>query len=375
MVKLAKLSNFILFCIFALIFVNILLSLLSLNFPLLISHDNLRFIFYFSNFIIFGGVFLKLVQGLVFCFHKYPYNLIETRYDTLPQENLEDVFVIIPAYNEEDSIVQAIKECKKFAQNVIVINDGSDDATATRASNEGAFVVNHGSNRGLAMAMKTGIKTAIERGAKVIVNFDADMQYDAKDIPSLAIPVLKGEYDLMMGSRLGGTIEKMSFLKKFGNKIFSRLIGNITKTYISDGQSGFRAFSADFGKNIKIRTGFTYTQQMILEAAEKGYKIGEIPIFFAKRSHGGSRLMRGILHFAFGAWKLILQFFAEYYPFKLFLNAAKILGGLGVILINIASYTILQSIDFGSILSIYGLIFIVTAIIIACMGLIAETKK
>jgi glycosyltransferase involved in cell wall biosynthesis len=358
-----------------LIFVNIILSIIHLINPNLILLENLKYFFYLTNIFIVIGLISKIFTSIVHCFKKYPYQLIQTRYEEIPKEDIKDVFVIIPAYNEEGSIVQAIKNCKEYVNNVIVIDDGSDDTTASISKDAGAIVIQHFTNKGLAQAVKTGINAAIERGAKIIVNFDADMQYDAKDIPSLSIPVLEKKYDLMMGSRLGGTIEKMSILKKCGNIAFSRLIGNITKTYISDGQSGFRAFSAEFGKKIKIRQGFTYTQQMIFEAAEKNFKIGEIPIYFSKRKSGESRLMRGIFHFAIGAWKLILQVFAEYYPLKLFLFLAKQLIGIAFIFANLSLYLLSQNFVFGNIISIYSMLFFLTSVIIACMGLIAETRK
>jgi glycosyltransferase involved in cell wall biosynthesis len=356
-------------------FINISIIILAYFAIIEIDYQILENLVFLSNALIVGSFIVKLLENFLNAFKKVPKSLIEERYDKIPEKHLEKIFVIIPAFNESESIKEAVLACKKFVKNVIVIDDGSEDNTTILAEEVGAIVVKHRINRGLAQAMKTGIKTALKMGAEVIINFDADLQYDANDIPSLTMPVLENRYDLMMGSRLGGKIEKMPLGKKMGNKLFTRLIANLTDTTISDAQSGYRALSADFARAVKIRRGFTYTQQMIIEAAEKNFRIGEIPIVFSERKYGESRLMSGIFHFAFGAGKLLLRVYAEYHPFKLFLFPVITLFVSSLILFNLSLLEVFFNLTNALVLGIGTLVLFSTSVTIFIIALIADSQK
>lgn len=346
--------------------VDILASnVVFLKILILISESGLIFVF-----------IINLIIYIHFSFKKYPKDiLIEKRYHEIPAEFKDKVTVMIPAYNEEYSIKQAIKNCLKFVNNVLVIDDGSQDDTVKIAKDAGANVVHHVKNLGLARVMKTGIKWCLNNEVEIIVNFDADLQYDAADIPSLVMPVILHKYDLMIGNRFEGRIEQMPMQKQLGNKIFSRLIANFTDTHISDAQSGFRAFSASFARSIKIREGFTYTQQMIIEASERNYRIGEIPIKFAKRNHGASRLMHGALDFAYGAWKLIIRVYLEYRPLTVFSIPAYFLFNIGSISLLEALSHFMIHYNIGLLFFIVSMISYSTAAIIFMIGLYAFSQK
>lgn len=249
-------------------------------------------------------------------------------YAIAPEELIrKEVVVMIPAYNEEESIEQCIHEVRKYVDRVVVVNDGSTDRTAEFAERAGAIVIHNSTNMGLAFTFKSGAQyIAGLPNVKAIVNFDADLQYDAADIPELVSPIFTRRVDLMMGSRLAGSIEHMPKIKYFGNKVFTILLAILTGVRITDGQSGFRAFTPELISTIKLRPGFTYTQQMIVETAFRGFKIKEIPIHFAIRQHGESRLMRGALDFAIRANKLLGKIvFIEYFPLQVFGLVAMIL--------------------------------------------------
>lgn len=234
------------------------------------------------------------------------------------------VIVTIPAYNEERTIGKVLEHLKKvmdahkYDYEILVVDDGSKDRTAEIAKKAGAIVYSHPRNYGLAEAFRTEIEKCLERKADIIVHTDADGQYRAEEIPKLINELKKG-YDLVLGSRFMGTIEYMPALKKWGNKAFSRVISNITGTRITDGQTGFRAFTREFAEKVNITSTHTYTQEQIIRAVKDKYRVKEIPAYFAKR--GGktkSRLMKNPFDYAFKAWINILRTYRDYEPLKFF---------------------------------------------------------
>ena len=238
------------------------------------------------------------------------------------------VVITIPAYNEEKIIGKLISNIKevmnktKYNYQILVVNDGSNDKTAEIAKKAGAVVYSHPMNYGLAETFKTEMQKCLELKADIIVHTDADGQYLAKDIPKLIKEVENG-YDLVLGSRFKGKIEKMSLLKRAGNKAFSRVVSRITKIKISDAQTGFRAFTKEVAKKVNIISNFTYTQEQIIKAAKQKFRIKEVPIYFAKRN-GKSKLMKHPFDFAIKAWINLFRIYRDYAPLKFF----GFIGGL-----------------------------------------------
>jgi len=231
------------------------------------------------------------------------------------------VVITIPAYNEEKIIGKVISNIKevmnktKYNYQILVVNDGSDDKTAEIAK-KAAIVYSHPMKYGLAEAFKTEMQQCLKLKADIIVHTDADGQYLAKEIPTLIKEVEAG-YDLVLGSRFKGKIEKMSFLKKFGNKAFSNVISHITRIKVSDAQTGFRAFTRKVAEKVDIISNFTYTQEQIIKAARQKFRIKEIPVYFAKRD-GKSKLMKNPFHFALKAWINLFRIYRDYEPLKFF---------------------------------------------------------
>tara|TARA_Y100000310_G_scaffold250097_2_gene256247 strand:+ start:1363 stop:2292 length:930 start_codon:yes stop_codon:yes gene_type:complete len=232
--------------------------------------------------------------------------------------------VTIPAFNEEKSIAKVIGEIPKKITGfdkiaVLVIDDGSTDSTSKVAKAKGAKVIKNSSNKGLAFTFSRGLETALEMNADVIVNTDADFQYNQKQIPSLVQPILNKEADIVLGSRFKGYIEKMSFQKYWGNKAMSFMIRFLTGLKISDAQTGFRAFSRDAALAINIFSDYTYTQETILEAWEKKLIIKEVPADFRKRD-GESRLISNIFVYAKRTGFTVIETYLSYKPLKVFLT-------------------------------------------------------
>jgi len=234
-----------------------------------------------------------------------------------------NIIISIPAYNEEKTIGKVITDIKKVMNQtkykylVLVIDDGSKDKTAEIAKKNGAIVHSHSKNYGLAETFRTEIEKALKLGFDVFVHTDADGQYLAKDIPRLINEIKKG-YDLVLGSRFRGKIEDMSLLKRIGNKIFSKAISNIVRYDIKDCQTGFRAFTKEVAEKIKIISNHTYTQEQIIKTVLNKFKVKEIPIYFAKRKKGKSRLIKNPFEYAIKAWINILRIYRDYSPLKFF---------------------------------------------------------
>lgn len=188
------------------------------------------------------------------------------------------VTAIIPALNEEISIGSMVIKTKKYANRVIVVDDGSTDNTAEIARLAGADVIVHSKNRGKGEALKTGFRAACQNGTKIIVTIDADGQHDPSDIPKVVEPILSRKFDMVIGSRyLNGN--NIPLYRRIGQKILDHATNMNSGTYVTDTQSGFRAFAANaipifrFGQN-----GFSIESDMLAEAASAGLKIKEVDI-------------------------------------------------------------------------------------------------
>lgn len=246
------------------------------------------------------------------------------------------IIVTIPAYNEEKSIARIIKEIKqamdsrKYNYQVLVLDDGSKDHTAEVAKKSGAVVYSHPKNYGLAETFKTEMEKALQMKADIIVHIDADGQYMPSEIPKLIDEVNKGN-DLVLGSRFKGYIESMPLIKRLGNNAFSKVISQITKTHISDAQTGFRAFTKEVAKSISITSRYTYTQEQIIRAIKQKFKIKEIPVYFAKRN-GKSRLVKNAFDYALKAWLTIIRIYRDHEPLKFFGVIGGIIFGAGFFL-------------------------------------------
>jgi glycosyltransferase involved in cell wall biosynthesis len=187
-------------------------------------------------------------------------------------------YIVVPAYNEEKTLVSVIKGLKKEGyDNIIVVDDGSRDSTYRLASKEKVILLHHVLNRGLGAALGTGIRAAVEEGAEIIVTFDSDGQHNPKDVKRVAEQIVKGN-DVVIGSRLLNT-KGMPWYR-----VLQNFIGNIV-TYIlfgvwtTDSQSGLRAFSREAAQKIRIKTNrMEVSSEIIGEIGRNKLKFKEVPI-------------------------------------------------------------------------------------------------
>ena len=243
--------------------------------------------------------------------------------------------ITIPAYNEEKTIGDVIREIPRKIDGIndvriLVINDGSTDFTEEVAKQAGADqIFSHRCNIGLAKTFRDGLDCALEMGADIIVNTDADLQYNGKEIPKLIAPILEGKAEIVLGDRQIGRLNHMPRKNSLGNKLVTKIIRGITGLPINDAQTGFRAFSREAALRMNLTGDYTYTQETIIQAANKHLKIEQIPVEFKPRQ-GESRLISNIFSYARSAGITIFRSFGAYHPFTIFS-----LIGLGCILFGL----------------------------------------
>ncbi len=225
--------------------------------------------------------------------------------------------------NEEETIAEVIKEIPDEIEGIdeieiIIIDGSSDDRTVARALQAGASeaYVDH-VNRGLASAFGMGLTIALRRGADIIVNTDADMQYDQTQIPDLVAPIVNREADMVVGSRFEGEIEEMPLGKKLGNQLATFVTRKLAGQKLTDAQSGFRAVHRELAQKLIVESKKTYVQETLIRASRMGYKIVEVPIRFRKRE-GESRLISSIWTYAFRVFPDLMITYAQVAPLRLF---------------------------------------------------------
>ncbi len=245
------------------------------------------------------------------------------------------VVITIPAYNEEKTIGKVLDEITRvmdttaYTYELLVVNDGSVDATAAVANAHGARVVSHPRNCGLAYTFHTEMRECLALDADIIVHTDADGQYDSRYIPSLILAVERGA-DLALGSRFKGRIRGMPLMNRLGNRAFAFVFSHLLDQKITDTTTGFRAFTAEVATDIPITNTFTYTQEQLIHAAKRRYNVVEVPI--ATRKTRPSRLFKSPLRYAFKAWINILRIYRDYDPVKFFGSFGLGFFGVGFVL-------------------------------------------
>jgi glycosyltransferase involved in cell wall biosynthesis len=291
-----------------------------------------------------------------------------------------EICITIPAYNEEETIGSVISSIKKvmnenkYDYKILVIDDGSKDNTAKIAKELGAIIFSHQMNRGLAETFRTEMKQAIELNPNIIVHIDADNQYVASEIPNLIKPIIDKKADIVLGSRFKGKIESMPLIKRLGNKAFSKVISNITKIKISDGQTGFRAFTKEVAK-MNIQSNHTYTQEQIIKAVKNKFRLTEVPAYFAKRKDK-SRLMKNPFDYAIKAWVNILRVYRDYEPLRFFGYFGGAFITIGLLLGIWILITLLNTGGVGGIPRvILSALFIMTGVQIMLFGFLADMNR
>lgn len=252
-------------------------------------------------------------------------------------KSLPKLIIQIPCYNEAETLAIALSDLPRTVAGFdsvewLIIDDGSSDDTVRVAEESGVdHVMRHTSNRGLAYAFMTGIEACLARGADVIVNTDADNQYNAADLPALTRPVLEGRADMVIGARPISEIEHFSPLKKLLQKLGSWVVRVSSGTDVQDAPSGFRAISRNAAQRLVVFNNYTYTLETIIQAGRKNMRVVSVPI----RVNGDlrpSRLVKSIPSYLKRSIFTIVRIFVIYQPARFFGAIAAVLFGLGFLL-------------------------------------------
>ncbi len=244
------------------------------------------------------------------------------------------LLVVMPALNEAATIGSVIDAVPRDIDgvgevDVLVINDGSRDATAAEARQAGAAVIHHNKPRGVGAAFHSALRYAIEHGADLIVSIDSDGQFDPKQIPRLVRPILDDEADFVSASRFIDPqyVPTMPAVKKWGNRLMSRLISGITGQRFYDVSCGMRCYSRRAALNLTLIGSFTYTQEVFINLAYKGFRIAEVPMVVrGERVHGRSRVAGNLWRYGLQTLKIILRGYRDYRPMRFFGAIAGILA-------------------------------------------------
>jgi hypothetical protein len=217
----------------------------------------------------------------------------EFRIAGLPERFKDRVAVVIPAYNEEDSIGQVLPQIPErvcgVETAVLVVDDGSRDRTGEIARAHGVAVARHVINRGGGAALRTGYRLMSDSGAAVVVTLDADGQHLPEEMSRLVAPVLDGEVAVAHGSRVLGHAEPNSHARELGIVFFNRVVSFITRTKVTDCSNGYRAVRTDVLPQLVLRQEQFHTSEFMIEAIKRGVPAREVPVTVARRLHGHSK--------------------------------------------------------------------------------------
>lgn len=266
-------------------------------------------------------------------------DLVAPSYDQLDRRELR-LLVTMPALNEAATIGQIIRRIPREIEGiakieVLVVNDGSDDETVAIAEEAGARVISHPVPKGVGAAFHTILGYGIEHGADLIVTIDSDGQFNPEDIPELVRPVVEGEADFVTASRFKdpGLEPEMSRLKKWGNRMMSRLISRLIGERFYDVSCGMRCYARKAALQLHLIGHFTYTQEVFLNLAFKHLRMLEVPVRVrGQREFGKSRVASNLFRYGVRTSQIILRCYRDYFPLRFFgmLSAISAICGVGL---------------------------------------------
>lgn len=247
------------------------------------------------------------------------------------------LIIQIPCYNEEGTLSVALSALPRTVPGIdkvewLIIDDGSTDRTVEVAKENGVdHIVSFPTNRGLAKGFMAGLEACLRFEADIIVNTDADNQYNAEDIPKLIQPILEGTAEYVIGARPIMEISHFSPIKKLLQRLGSSVVRIASGTSIPDSPSGFRAMSREAALQLNVFNPYTYTLETIIQAGRKNITITSVPVRTNEELRP-SRLVRSTWSYVRRSMLTIMRIFMVYEPSKVFGWIGALPFGLGVLL-------------------------------------------
>jgi len=235
------------------------------------------------------------------------------------------LIVNIPAYNEEKTIADVIQKIPRHIKGISevrvqVVDDGSRDKTVEAAKSAGAdTVVSHARNSGVGAAFKTAVESALEHGADIMVNIDADGQFPAGDIPKFTELIVAGRADMVVASRFGiKSARNMPWIKNFLNRFAANVIGKFLRHRIDDLTCGFRALNRETMLRLNLSYRFTYTQETIIDAISKDLIVKWIPVEVTYFDDRQSKVVKSVWKFVYQSFLIIIRTVRDARPMVFF---------------------------------------------------------
>jgi glycosyltransferase involved in cell wall biosynthesis len=250
------------------------------------------------------------------------------------------LLVFLPALDESETIAEVIAGIPRRIEGVgevavLVVDDGSADATAELARKVGASVIRHDVTQGVGAAFQTALVYARESGVDLFVTIDADGQFDPADIPGVMAPVLAGAADFATGSRfIDPSLEpEMPRMKRWGNRQVARIVSGLTGRHFEDVSCGMRCYNREAILHLNLLGKFTYTHEVLLDLCFKGLRIVEVPIRVrGEREYGTSRVAGSLLRYAISTLRILVGAYRDYNPLRFFGSLAVALAGPALLL-------------------------------------------
>jgi glycosyltransferase involved in cell wall biosynthesis len=288
------------------------------------------------------------------------------------------LIIQIPCLNEEKTLPVTIgdlpREVPGFdAVEWLVIDDGSTDRTIEVAKEHGVdHIVRLTNNKGLANGFQAGLDAALKLGADVIVNTDADNQYDGRDIVTLVAPIVAGDADMVVGDRQVMTIEHFSPAKKSLQRLGSWVVRQASQTDIPDTTSGFRAYNREAALALQVVSKFTYTLETIIQAGKMTVAVDHVPVRTNPKLRE-SRLFPSMWTYIRRNGISIFRIYAMYEPLKVFMSAALVVGIASIAVWTRFLVFWLQGDGAGHVQSlILGAVLFNAAMVLAALGVLGD---
>lgn len=287
------------------------------------------------------------------------------------------LIIQVPCYNEAATLPQTLHLLPRQVDGVevvevLVIDDGSTDNTAAAARAAGADHVLRIPHGGLARAFAAGLNASLKAGADIIVNTDADNQYDAAAIPALIQPILQGQADIVIGDRGVASQPYFSPFKRVLQVWGSRVVSRAAGLDVPDATSGFRALSREAALRTNVLSDYSYTLETLIQAGNRRLRVASVPVG-TNAPMRPSRLMRSVSHFLMNSTITILRAYTMYRAIRVFFTLGGLLIVAGLVPIVRFLYFYFQSNGAGHIQSLLlGAVLVIVGFQTLLMGLLAD---